>query len=165
DDARLKVQHVLDELLEAVGLRAEAGAGLAPNSVPAPAEVAEGDIPVGPAAGQRRLPVAGALLALDERVAAEPDAGAVLQLERRGGEGEPGRGDQGGESEAIPHEGSRGGSDQGRISLMTWPCTSVRRRSMPLWRTVSRSWSMPSRCSTVAWTSYTSVGWRRSAGL
>ena len=28
-------------------------------------------------------------------------------------------------------------------SRMTCPCTSVSRRSMPLWRTVSRSWSMP----------------------
>ena len=37
-----------------------------------------------------------------------------------------------------------------RISLMTWPCTSVRRRSMPLWRKVSLVWSMPRRCRTVA---------------
>ena len=34
---------------------------------------------------------------------------------------------------------------QARISLITWPCTSVNRRSMPLWRKVSFSWSMPSR--------------------
>ena len=40
-----------------------------------------------------------------------------------------------------------------RISRMTWPWTSVKRRSMPLWRKVSRVWSMPSRCSTVAWRS------------
>ena len=42
---------------------------------------------------------------------------------------------------------------QARISRMTWPWTSVKRRSMPLWRKVSRVWSMPSRCSTVAWRS------------
>lgn len=34
--------------------------------------------------------------------------------------------------------------------LMTCPWTSVRRRSLPLWRKVSFSWSIPSRCSTVA---------------
>ncbi len=38
-------------------------------------------------------------------------------------------------------------------SVSTWPCTSVRRRSMPLWRTVRRVWSMPSRCRIVAWMS------------
>jgi len=36
---------------------------------------------------------------------------------------------------------------------ITSPCTSVRRRSMPLWRKVRRLWSMPSRCRTVAWMS------------
>ena len=40
-----------------------------------------------------------------------------------------------------------------RSSSMTWPWTSVRRRSMPSWRTVSRLWSIPSRCRIVAWTS------------
>ena len=39
---------------------------------------------------------------------------------------------------------------QARISRMTWPCTSVRRRSTPAVRTVRRSWSMPMRCSRVA---------------
>ncbi len=33
---------------------------------------------------------------------------------------------------------------------MTAPWTSVSRRLAPLWRTTRRSWSMPSRCSTVA---------------
>ena len=40
-----------------------------------------------------------------------------------------------------------------RIGSMTWPWTSVSRRSMPLWRKVSRVWSMPSRCRIVAWRS------------
>ena len=40
-----------------------------------------------------------------------------------------------------------------RISLMTCPCTSVSRRSMPLWRKVSFSWLMPSRWRIVAWKS------------
>ena len=40
-----------------------------------------------------------------------------------------------------------------RISVTTWPWTSVMRRSMPSWRTVSFSWSMPSRCRIVAWMS------------
>ena len=35
-------------------------------------------------------------------------------------------------------------------SSITWPWTSVSRRSRPLWYHVSRSWSKPSRCSTVA---------------
>ena len=39
------------------------------------------------------------------------------------------------------------------ISRITRPWTSVRRRSMPLWRKVSRVWSMPSSCSAVAWRS------------
>ena len=44
-------------------------------------------------------------------------------------------------------------NDHARISPITCPCTSVSRRSMPLWRNVSLVWSMPSRCSTVAWRS------------
>ena len=36
---------------------------------------------------------------------------------------------------------------------MTCPCTSVSRRSIPLWRKVSRMWSMPSRRRIVAWMS------------
>jgi hypothetical protein len=39
------------------------------------------------------------------------------------------------------------------IASMTWPWTSVRRRSMPLWRKVSLVWSMPSNFSIVAWRS------------
>ena len=39
---------------------------------------------------------------------------------------------------------------------MTCPCTSVSRRSVPLWRNVSFSWSIPSRCRIVAWRSWTS---------
>ena len=39
---------------------------------------------------------------------------------------------------------------QARISLMTSPCTSVNRRSLPLWRKVSLVWSMPSKCRMVA---------------
>ena len=35
-------------------------------------------------------------------------------------------------------------------SSITWPCTSVSRRFVPLCRNVSFSWSMPNRCSTVA---------------
>ena len=37
-----------------------------------------------------------------------------------------------------------------RIGEITSPCTSVSRRSMPLWRYVSVVWSMPSRRMTVA---------------
>ncbi len=51
---------------------------------------------------------------------------------------------------ALIVRGSVPPSGQARISRITWPWTSVRRRSMPLWRKVSRVWSMPSRCSTVA---------------
>ena len=86
DDGRLEGKDVVLERLEAVGPRAEAGAGVAPNVVAAPAEVAEGDVAVGPAAGQGRLPVAVALFAFDQRGADEDDAVAVLQLERFGGE-------------------------------------------------------------------------------
>ena len=34
--------------------------------------------------------------------------------------------------------------------LTTLPCTSVRRKSRPWYRNVNRSWSMPSKCSSVA---------------
>ena len=37
-----------------------------------------------------------------------------------------------------------------RMSRMTWPWTSVRRKSRPLKRKVSRSWSSPSKCRIVA---------------
>lgn len=40
-----------------------------------------------------------------------------------------------------------------RASRMTCPCTSVSRRSIPLWYQVSRSWSIPNRCRMVAWKS------------
>ena len=54
---------------------------------------------------------------------------------------------------------------QERMPPITWPCTSVRRRSMPLLRVVSFVWSMPRSFITVACTSCTVVGWSRSSGL
>ncbi|MFT5129854.1 MAG: hypothetical protein ACI8W8_003483 [Rhodothermales bacterium] len=42
---------------------------------------------------------------------------------------------------------------QAKMSPITWPWTSVRRRSMPLWRKVRASWSMPSKWRIVAWMS------------
>ena len=47
------------------------------------------------------------------------------------------------------------GGNQLKISCSTCPWTSVRRRSMPSCRTVNFVWSIPSRCSAVAWMSYT----------
>src|SRR3712207_7975915 len=49
--------------LEALLGPLEVGAGVAEDGVAAPAEVAEGDVPVGPAGGQRQLEVAVHLLA------------------------------------------------------------------------------------------------------
>ena len=87
------------------------------------------------------------------------DRGAVPDDERGGGQGLPAEGvaaEPPGRDRDQPVVGidlRRDFGDDQMRSLMTCPCTSVSRRSMPLWRTVSRSWSMPSRCSIVAWTS------------
>src|SRR5262249_39075674 len=71
-----------------VGCGAEASAGLAPDGVAAPAQVAEGDVLVRVGGGQGGFPVTVALLALDQRAADEHDAVAVLEFElgRRGRE-------------------------------------------------------------------------------
>ncbi len=84
DDGRLEGGDVVLELLEAVGRGAEACAGLAPNGVAGPAEVAELHVLVGEAGGEGHLPIAVALFALDQRVAHEDDAVAVLEGERFG---------------------------------------------------------------------------------
>ena len=70
---------------------AEAGAGGAVHVVAAPAEVAEGDLLAAEARRQGQLPPAGQLLALDEGVAEQDDAVAVLQGELLGGGGEGGQ--------------------------------------------------------------------------
>src|ERR1051325_9861879 len=58
-------------------------------------------------------------------------------------------------SSFVPQEEREKSSVQveARISRMTSPCTSVRRRLDPLCRKVSFSWSMPRRCRMVAWRS------------
>ena len=62
----------------------EAPASLAVNRVAAPAEVADRDLLVRVRGEERRLPVAVALLALDQRAAEPDDPVAVLELERVG---------------------------------------------------------------------------------
>jgi len=42
--------------------------------------------------------------------------------------------------------------------LRIFPATSVSRKSRPLWKYVSRLWSIPSRCSIVACRSWTVTG-------
>ena len=45
-----------------------------------------------------------------------------------------------------------------RSGLTISPCTSVSRKCRPWYLNVSRRWSMPRQCSTVAWRSYTWTG-------
>ena len=99
-----------DESLEALGGRVEDARELGPDGVARPAEVAEGDVPVGVAERQRRLPVAGAVLALDQGVADEHDAVAVAQVQFILGEERLHGGEQGREQ---PAERSSHGIPQG----------------------------------------------------
>ena len=59
-------------------------------------------------------------------------------------------------------------ANQARIGRTTWPLTSVRRKSRPEWRNVSRSWSRPSKCKIVAcrswiWTGFSTTWKPRSS--
>src|SRR5258708_18736145 len=100
NDSRLERQNVVLQIIEAIALLAEPGAGVAEDGIAAPAEVAKGNVLVRIVTGEGGLPIAEALFALDQRVAYEDDAIAVFQSERLGGEKQR----QGRENNAKVHD-------------------------------------------------------------
>ncbi len=81
DHRRLELEHQIPTPLEPLLRRLEAGPGVAPDRIAGAAEVAEGDVAVGPERGQRGFEVAEFVVPLEESIADEDDPVAVLQLE------------------------------------------------------------------------------------
>ena len=103
-DGGLHHGELLAEAVDALGDGIEAGARGAERAVAAVAEVAHGEVLAGEALAHTRLEVAVVILALDEHVADQQDAVAVVQDERRfGGEETRGEGAQGREEGEAGH--------------------------------------------------------------
>src|SRR5262249_40360728 len=83
DHRRLQGQYVLFEMAEAVRGGAETSLRLAEDVVTTPAEIAKTNGLPRKASRQRGLPIAVALLALDQGTADQDNAIAVLQLQGR----------------------------------------------------------------------------------